>query len=171
MNESRSITTAPLFTIRQLTISDAEALATFYNQLSAESLRTFRPIGPITIPEKCRKIAEENEPKGPELASKYDVVALYQQQIIGWSFIWDLNTEEPTFGLAVADAYHHQGVGTTLTKHVMAWARQHHLPEVHLTVVQDNIIAWKLYAKQGFVRIGEFTGDDGQPYYRMVVHF
>ena len=70
-------------------------------------------------------------------------------------------------GLAVADAQHGQGVGTCLITRVMAWARDAGLPRVLLTVVQDNAVAWRLYENQGFVRYGDFVGDDGLPYYRM----
>ena len=167
MGMVNKITTSPKFTIRRLRVADAQSLAVFYNHLSLESKRTFRPIGPITIPEKCAEIAADNGHKGKK-EQKYDLIAVYEGQIIGWGFIWDLLTDSPTYGLVVADAYHNQGVGKLLMTSVMDWARNYGLGEVHLTVVQDNVVAINLYQQYGFVKIGEFTGDDGQPYFRMV---
>ena len=160
------ITDSPSFRIHRLQVTDATSLAAFYNRLSQESKRTFRPIGPITIPEKCAEIAVDNV-NNEERAQKYDLIAVYDGEIIGWAFIWDLSTI-PTLGLAIADGYHKKGVGKHLMTHVMDWARNQELREVHLTVIQDNVVAWKLYQKQGFVKSGEFTGDDGQAYFRMV---
>ena len=154
--------------IRRLKVEDAAALAHFYNSLSQASKRTFRPIGPITIPEKCAEIAAENEAAGSDAPGKYDLIATSNGSVIGWSFLWELGSGKPTFGLAVADAYHRQGIGNTLITHVMRWAVESALPEVHLTVVQDNAVARKLYQKHGFVKTGEFTGDDGLPYFSMV---
>lgn len=167
MEMNSHITASPAFKVRRLQVEDASALAAFYNRLSKESKRTFRPIGPITIPEKCLEIAADNGQE-ESASSKYDLIAVYDGQIIGWGFIWNLTSTEPTFGLAVADAYHHRGVGNFLMSCTMQWARNQALKAVHLTVVQDNIIAWKLYEKYGFVKENEFIGEDGQPYYSMV---
>jgi GNAT superfamily N-acetyltransferase len=157
-----------VFDIRRLQIADAGPLAHFYNSLGHGSKSTFRPIGPITIPEKCAEIAVDNTGTGLGPPVKYDIIALLNGELIGWSFLWELDTSTPTFGLAVADAYQWQGVGKALITSVMQWARNRALPEVHLTVVQDNEVAWKLYQKYGFVKTGEFTGDDGLLYFAMV---
>ncbi len=150
--------------IRRLTPQDAETLARFYNGLSEESKRTFRPLGPKTTPEICREVARANRPEADE---KFDLIALAEGEIIGWCFLWDLKSPEPTFGLAVADAYQGKGLGSTLMDRVMAEARARGLATVILTVVTDNERAWRLYQKRGFVRYGTFLGDDGLWYYRM----
>jgi RimJ/RimL family protein N-acetyltransferase len=155
--------------VRRLAATDAAALADFYNGLSAASKRTFRPIEVTTTVEVCAEIAACNAATPP---TKYDLVAVRDGAIIGWCFLWGLNhddpAKEPIFGLAVADAYHGQGLGTALTARVMAWAQAHDLTGVILTVVTDNAVAQQLYEKQGFVRYGEpFTGEDGLHYDRM----
>ena len=88
---------------------------------------------------------------------------------MGWSFIWDLASEEgATLGLGIADAYQGRGLGTLLLEAVLQRTRDLGLARVRLTVVQDNWIAWRLYEKHGFERRGEYIGQDGLPYYRMV---
>jgi ribosomal protein S18 acetylase RimI-like enzyme len=89
-------------------------------------------------------------------------------QIVGWSFIWDLQSDEPTFGLGVADACQGRGLGSELMDRVMEAARERALYKVYLTVVQDNQVAWRMYEQRGFVRYGEFVGGDGLNYFRMV---
>jgi len=74
-------------------------------------------------------------------------------------------------GLAVADAFRGQGVGTALITRVLDVARERGLTRVCLTVVTDNEVAKRLYKKHGFVKYGEFVGEDGLPYFRMRVEF
>ncbi len=166
--------------IRRLAPGDAEALVAFYNGLSEASKRTFRPLDVMTSVETCAGIVRANTTAVP---TKYDLVAIDGALIVGWSFLWDLVPAPidaqphggreapaefaPTFGLAVADAYQGQGLGSALISRVMAWARGGAIPIVILTVVQDNVVARRLYERAGFVRTGEFVGEDGLPYYRM----
>jgi len=149
-------------TLRRLTQADVPALVAFYNGLSAPSKRTFAPLGPITMPERCAGVAYDNV-----IDAGHDLVAVHEGCIVGWTFIWALASAEPVFGLAVADAYHGRGLGKALMSRMMQVARARGMPRVFLTVVQDNEVAWRLYGSQGFVRYGEFIGDDGLPYYRM----
>jgi GNAT superfamily N-acetyltransferase len=169
MGMVNKITISPKFNIRRLRVADAASLADFYNSLSKESIRTFRPIGTKTDLEKCIEIAVDNGHKGGR-TQKYDLIALYEAQVIAWAFIWNLLTDSPTFGLAVADAYHNMGIGKLLMSEIMGWARKQGLQEIHLTVVQDNTVALKLYKQQGFILTGEFTADNGQPFFRMVAN-
>ena len=151
--------------IRRLCAGDAPALVDFYNGLSASSIRTFRPLDiKATLP-VCEAIVCNNQ---PDSATKYDLVAVADGRIVGWSFIWDWTGAEPMFGLSVADAYHGQGVGSALMDSVMRAAREQGLARVYLTVVRDNDKAWQMYQRRGFVKYGAFTGDDGLPYFRMV---
>jgi ribosomal protein S18 acetylase RimI-like enzyme len=169
--------------LRRLAPGDAASLAAFYNGLREASKRTFRPLGITTTVAACEGILAANAGVCP---ANYDLVAAEGVEIVGWSFLWGLEVlrlipacgvahcgegaaggERPVFGLAVADAYQGQGLGKALITQVMAWAREQEIPEVFLTVVQDNAIAWHLYEEMGFIRYGEFVGDDGLPYYRM----
>ncbi len=153
---------ADIVMLRRLTEADASALAAFYNSLSAPSKRTFAPLGPITTLERCAGVARDNL-----LNTGHDLVAVADGRIVGWTFIWKFDSKEPFFGLAVADAYHGRGLGKALMTRMMQIARARCMPKVYLTVVQDNVVAWRLYGSQGFVRYGEFVGEDGLPYYRM----
>ena len=106
----------------------------------------------------------------PSTETKFDLVAVKGSDIVGWSFVWALQStapHEPVFGLGVMDAYHGQGVGGQLMDSVMEAMRQRSMPKLYLTVVTDNNKAWQMYGRRGFVKYGEFTGLDGVSYYRM----
>ncbi len=151
-------------TLRRIAPGDEGALVAFYNQLSAASKRTFRPIGPVALPEVCAGIVAANT---DGVGTKVDLVAITDERIIGWSFLWNLDTDEPLFGLAVADAFHGQGIGTILMARVMQTAHEIEVTTVYLTVVTDNAVAQRLYEKQGFVKYDEFVGEDGLSYFKM----
>jgi ribosomal protein S18 acetylase RimI-like enzyme len=147
--------------LRRLRVEDVPALVGFYNGLSTASKRTFRPIEAQTSPEVCATIATENHRPTP---TKFDLIAVLDDVVIGWSFIWELLSDEPIFGLAVADAYQGRGLGTALITRVLSWARAQPLSSLFLTVVRDNDVAKHLYEKQGFVKYDEFAGNDGLSY-------
>jgi len=151
--------------IRQLDSDDAEGLVDFYNGLSGPSKRTFRPLGEKTTLEKCHAIIKENAPAS---ANKYDWVACDVDRIVGWSFLWNLRSDVPTFGLGIADDWQGRGLGRMLMDRALASARELGLSKILLTVVQDNTKARKMYERRGFVKKEEFVGEDGLPYCYMV---
>jgi ribosomal protein S18 acetylase RimI-like enzyme len=148
--------------IRRVVAGDAASLEAFYNGLSERSKRTFRPLGETTTLAVCQGIVRDNQ---NEL--KLDLVAVRLDAIVGWSFVWGL-TREPTLGLCVSDSYQGQGLGGRLLDRVLEVSQEYALSEIHLTVVQDNLVALRLYEERGFVRNGELVGGDGLDYYRMV---
>lgn len=151
-------------TFERLRVDDAEELTRFYNALSPSSKRMFRPLGAETTVDVCIGIANANREGA---ASKFDIVAKRGAAIVGWAFLWSMDTAEPTFGLAVADEHQGRGVGSRLMDYVMAVARAEGKERVNLTVVKGNSRALGLYERRGFAKGGEFIGDDGLPYYRM----
>jgi ribosomal protein S18 acetylase RimI-like enzyme len=153
-------------TIRRVQPGDAPALYDFYDALSPGSKRTFAPFGQNPTLDKYEEVVAANaSPAG----DKFDLVAVQGDRIVGWSFVWDLNKKEPFFGLGVADEIHGRGWGSRLMDSVLATMRQSGLKKLYLTVVTDNNKAWGLYGRRGFVRMGEFAGSDGLPYYRMIL--
>ena len=153
-----------LVVIRRIELGDAAALVAFYNGLSESSKRTFRPLGSTTTWDACEDIVQGNR---PETEEKLDLVALRETRIVGWSFLWKLKSDEPVFGLAVADDYQGKGLGRDLMDRVMKTARERELRKVFLTVVKDNEVAWRMYEKRGFVVYDEYVAEDGLAYFRM----
>jgi len=138
----------------------------FYNRLTEASIRTFRPIGLKATLDTCKEIVAANQAR---VETKYDLVAFDGDTIVGWSFLWDLDREHPTFGIGVADAYHGRRLGARLMDAVLEEAKRRAKTGVELTVVQDNEKAWRMYERRGFVQYDEFVGADGLLYYRMAL--
>ena len=151
--------------IRRIAEGDAGLLADFYNGLSTPSKRTFRPLGETTAPCKCEEIIRDNAAV-PEV--KCDIVACDDGLIVGWSFLWNLASDAPTLGLAVADAYHGRRLGARLMEAALDAAQERGIRKVALTVVQDNEKACGMYERRGFVKKNAFTGEDGLPYFGMI---
>lgn len=152
--------------IRRIKPGDEQALVDFYNVLSERSKRTFRPIGITTTLDVCESIVKDNR---TEIDKKFDLVALHKAQIIGWSFLWNIDSDEPTFGLGVADDFQGKGLGGKLIDDIIEETRKRKIEEIFLTVVKYNHVALKLYESRGFIKYGEFVGDDGLAYWRMVL--
>lgn len=151
-------------TFRPLIPGDAAALRDFYNGLSEASRRTFRPLGPAATLQACHGIIRDNL-SGPR--RKFDLVAVDQDRIVGWGFLWGLRSKAPAFGLGVADAYHGRRIGSVLMDRVLRAAAAMGLRTITLTVVEDNVLARRMYEHRGFVAQDHFVGEDGLPYVRM----
>ena len=155
----------PKIILRRIQPGDESALVAFYNDLSEASRRTFRPFGITTQLADCEAVIQENR---PEAGKKFDLVAVRGTRIVGWSFLWDLKSEEPEFGLGIADEVQGKGLGSALMDRVKKAARERGLRKVILTVVKDNEVAWRMYEKRGFVRYGEYyDAKDALHYLRM----
>lgn len=149
----------------RLRVEDAVALCSFYCGLSEESIRTFRPIGIKTTVDVCRSIAEDNS---SERDLKFDVVAWQEGVIVGWCFLWNLDSSDPLFGLAVADICQGQGIGTALACHVISVAARRGIGRVILTVIKDNQRARVIYERLSFSVYGEYVDKaDGLTYLKM----
>ena len=149
---------------RRLALEDAGALAEFYNALSGESKRLFRPLSEKTDKYRCIELANDNVAD-----CKYDLVAVYEAVVVGWAFVW--NVEEPhecTFGIGVSDDWQGRGIGKMLMAQVLDSCHQRGIIRVHLIVVQDNVRAQSLYKQMGFSVTGAEVGSDGQDYFKMV---
>ena len=153
-----------LVDIHRLTTEDAGALAEYYNALSDESKRLFRPLTEKTDKNRCLEIANDNKAE-----SKYDLVAIIENTVVGWAFVW--NGERPneaTFGIGVSDEWQGKGIGKELMCRVLDACHDRSIFTVHLIVVQDNARAQRLYKQMGFIMTGTQVGSDGQDYYEMV---
>ncbi len=150
--------------IRRVQAGDATRLFSFWDQMSPASKRTFAPFG-----QQPQLNQYEDVVNGNTNGDKYDLVAVSGDTIVGWSFVWFLNTAEPVFGLGVTDAWQGQRVGARLMDAVLAAMLDRRLPMLYLTVVTDNDRAWGLYGRRGFVRYSAYIGDEGLHFYRMAL--
>ena len=79
------------FQIRPIDKNDAAALMRFYNSLLPASKRNFHPIGTTATLEQCASVCESNI--SPE-SDRYDLVGLADGQVVGWCFLWGVQSEK-----------------------------------------------------------------------------
>lgn len=144
--------TSALFDLRQLQIGDAPALVDFYNALSPASIRTFRPLREKTTLPVCEAIVQANH---SDNRSRLDWAAWRDGAIVGWVFLYQLDSAQPELGLGVADALQGQGVGRALLDQLLLLAADRAVPTIYLIVVNDNQRAIHLYRSRGFVTYDE----------------
>jgi RimJ/RimL family protein N-acetyltransferase len=139
----------------------------YYNGLSVESKRTFRPLGTETDLTTARAICRANHDERPE---RYDLVVMHGDEIAGWCFVWDLDKESPQLGLGIADAHQQRGLGRCLITALLDWARRQALTRIGLIAVEDNVAALRLYESCGFRITGRRHDErDGLDYHEMTV--
>jgi len=152
--------------LKRLKRGDAGRLRDFYEGLSPDSKRLFRPLGLHPDAAVFERIVAEN---AHDVGKRYDLVAVAGDQIVGWSFLTRLDSPRPGFGLAVADGCRGRGLGSRLTDEVLQFARIHGAKEIYLSVVADNEIAREMYRHRGFKTYEKKVHEeDGLLYLHMV---
>lgn len=152
--------------IRPLVDTEAEALAAFYNALSSETIRTFRPLREKTTAEVCERLIADNQTGARH---RYDLLAEDSRGITGWAFLADLQTDRPYLGIVVGEAHQRRGIGKALMERLYNWADEQAIAKTYLMVVKDNDRARQLYQQFGFaVYDEEFDELDQLDYVHMV---
>ena len=132
--------------IREMKWSDKEMMQNFFDNMSERSVSFFN-------------VNHGNEKRTMEFfeTGKPDhrfYVVTDEKEIIALSFIWDINTSLPWFGIAVSDKYQGQGIGKMLVEEVFSILRKDNYGGLILRTSTQNISAQKLYEKCGFERLG-----------------
>ncbi|MFF5900738.1 GNAT family N-acetyltransferase [Streptomyces argenteolus] len=160
---------------RPLVHTDAERLAGFLSDLSAESRRlsTFDGYDLAAASELCDAIARydklrlvlEDVPSGRIVGLLEFSLDLHPGDIARYGAAGiRLTTTDCRFGLTLADNHQGRGVGTHVFPLVTGVARRFGKKRVILLggVLADNPRALHYYRKNGFLSAGPFTGADGR---------
>lgn len=148
----------PQYHIRPIAGHDEERVYAFFQQLSDQSRALFQP-HPFTR-ETARHLT------GPDLADANTnrfLVGIHgdgEETMIGYLFFWDWSTSVPWFGIAVADSWQGQGVGSEMMAFAIELARSRGKGGILLTTHVTNDRGQALYRKCGFEAIGiSHTGE------------
>ncbi|MCU7883219.1 MAG: ribosomal protein S18-alanine N-acetyltransferase [Candidatus Thiodiazotropha sp. (ex Lucinoma annulata)] len=82
-------------------------------------------------------------------------VVTLDQQVIGYGVMSVVIDESHILNICIHPKWQGQGLGYKLTQRLLKIARQHGAETVFLEVRASNQIAFKLYEKIGFVKIGQ----------------
>ena len=80
--------------------------------------------------------------------------------MLGYVFLWDTATAIPWLGIAVAEEQKGKGLGKTLLRHALTWAKENGKGGVLLTTHTANLRGQGLYEGQGFERLGIHTSGE-----------
>ena len=86
-------------------------------------------------------------------------VAVDDDKIVGYVFLWDIHTAIPWLGIAVAESMRGKHFGEKLIGHAKDWAIEHGKGGILLTTHLANLRAQTLYERCGFQRMGIDNGN------------
>ena len=78
------------------------------------------------------------------------LVAVYEEQVIGYAGMWHVVTEGHITNIAVAENFRSMGVGQRLVEGLEHIAREKQMMGITLEVRMNNSAAQRLYIKNGF---------------------
>ncbi|MDO4940290.1 MAG: ribosomal protein S18-alanine N-acetyltransferase [Erysipelotrichaceae bacterium] len=119
--------------------------------------------------EDAWKIAEYKSEFDNPLAKLF--VYKENDEIISYGGIWCLYENADITTIGVNSKYQGQGYGQMMLKHMLSYAKEHNVENVHLEVRVSNIKAINLYKKNGFeiVRIRKsYYEDNNEDAYDMM---
>ena len=149
-------------TFRELRADEVHALQAFYNGLSHETRRLFRPLGWEATVDACEAVCAEAD--GPR---RHDLVIETEGRLVGWGFLDSLDGPEPRLGIGIAEPFTERGLGRRLMDTLIAHARDGGAAAIVLCHVVDNTRAHRVYASCGFVETHRARHDDGLDYVHM----
>jgi RimJ/RimL family protein N-acetyltransferase len=141
--------------IRPIAVSDAENFVELSKRIDESGFMLYEPGERETTVEQQRKLIERI------LSEKKSIffVAEDGNKLVG--FIAALgdnlkrNQHSAYLVLGILEEHQGQGVATKLFKHIFEWAKEVEISRLELTVIKDNLKAFNLYRKMGFIIEGE----------------
>lgn len=152
--------------IRELNTGDAKGFLELYKKLDESGYMLYDPGERQTSVEAQQSgIAKLKQDDGV-----YFHVAEIDENLAGFmaAFKGKLNRKRHSAYLVLGvDAdYRGKGIASSLFEHVFEWAERQGVTRLELTVIKDNVPAFNLYKKMGFVIEGEKVHSlmvDGKP--------
>ena len=143
------------YEIRRFQPGDEDRINGFFDALGFEARMFFNRL------DGNRQGALSYPQDDPEKCVRW--MACDREKMVGYVFLWDLDTTVPWFGIAVADEAKGVGLGRKLAEMAIQYAREKGKGGVLLTTHIANFRAQALYEKCGFRQIG--TAPSGELLY------
>lgn len=83
-----------------------------------------------------------------------NIVAQYQEKIIGYAGMWTIIDEGHITNIAVDEEYKGRSVGNYLLMGLIKQCKNNEIYKITLEVRKSNVVAINLYKKHGFVEAG-----------------
>ncbi len=128
--------------IRRLRKTDVNEFYEFFTCLSEKTKNFFHP-HPFDR-ETAERLCKEKD------KNTVRFIAIMDDKIVGYGFLWNLNSDFPSLGICVRDDFQGKGIGKTLMEHLINTAKNKNKKGLILTVYKDNEKALNLYKRYGF---------------------
>ena len=136
--------------IREAFVEDAERLHEFYEKVTSQTPYL------ITKPEEVLDVYSERQliKMYSSMDNRLYLVAFYAANVVGMLKLAGNRRKRvkhvAELSIAVLEDFQGVGLGSTLMKLSLEWARLHGIKRVELTVIEENRRAIRLYEKFGF---------------------
>ncbi|WP_214481911.1 GNAT family N-acetyltransferase [Bacillus sp. SM2101] len=152
--------------IRPIEVNDAESFLELSKRIDESGFMLYEPGEKATTLEQQRKFIESI------IAEKNSLflVAEVEHKLVGFMSAFGGKVKRKKHSaylvLGILDDFQGRGIASSLFNSVFDWAKDKGISRLELTVVKDNIKAFNLYRKMGFVIEGEKVNSliiNGQP--------
>ena len=143
--------------IRELSSDDLPMISEFFDQMAGDTRAMFNR-------NDINRIRATEFFSGRGATDQVQFAAVVNEggneQIVGYVFLWDLNTRIPWLGIAVRESWKGKHLGRTLLEHAERYALENGCGGIMLTSVPANIRAHSLYSRMGYDYCGSYI--DGE---------
>ena len=132
--------------IREFEERDLPKIHAFFDQMGEESTKFFNTNN-VNRNFAVKFVTEKNKSIIRWLAEEYGMM-------VGYVFLWDIDTTLPWLGVAVHDEHKGKGIGKSLLEHAHDWAVAQGKGGVILITAKDNLRGQRLYESMGYQYYG-----------------
>jgi len=139
--------------LREFEQSDRQMVSDFFDAMGGES-RAFFDRGGSNKKNGLKKWDGDN-------SSKVDFAAILDGQMVGYLFLFDMNTGVPWLGIGIADEFKGMKLGRILMNHAENYCRSLGKGGILLMTHVANLRGQGLYVRMGYEHIGKHeTGEE-----------
>ena len=143
--------------IRELRPDDLGMALEFFDQMAGDTRAMFNrnDANKIRLINHLDGIGEDNE-------VHFAATVPYggTEKMVGYVFLWDIDTLLPWLGIAVREEWKGRHLGRRLLEHADAWAKPRGYGGIMLTSVPANIRAHSLYSRMGYNYSGTYVDSE-----------
>ncbi len=139
--------------IRELVPGDMEKILAFFDQMAGDTRAMFNRGNVNRI-----RVIEYLEGRTPNEKHFCATVTLDgQEQIVGYTFLWETDKMIPWLGIAIHEKWKGYHLGRIMMSHLDTYAKEQGFGGLMLTTVPANIRAHTLYTNMGYEYMGSHT--------------
>ena len=147
LNEAVAISAVSL---RELVPGDMESILELFDQMAGDTRAMFNR-GDVNRT-RVIEYLEGKRPNEKHFCATVDVNG--KEKIVGYTFLWDLDTTIPWLGIAIHERWKGYRLGRVLMNHLDEYAKENGYGGLMLTTVPANIRAQSLYTNMGYEYLG-----------------